>query len=114
MTVGLDKCEFCGSPAHVWFNCTKKPDGWKPERLTRAKPNLPDAGIRHDRPADAAIASRVGAGRGPNRIDGARDVLATAESAAATKRPRGRPKTIADMKAYKAQKERERRAKAKA
>ena len=26
-------CEFCQSPVHIWFQCPKKPDGWKPERL---------------------------------------------------------------------------------
>lgn len=43
------------------------------------------------------------------------DTLVKAEAAAAhlAPRKRGRPSTIADMKAYKAQKERERRAKLK-
>lgn len=26
-------CEFCQSPAHIWFQCPRKPDGWKPARL---------------------------------------------------------------------------------
>ena len=26
-------CEFCQSPVHIWFQCPKKPDGWKPARL---------------------------------------------------------------------------------
>lgn len=33
MSTATQNCEFCHSPAHVWFNCPKKPDGWKPERL---------------------------------------------------------------------------------
>lgn len=28
-------CEYCQSPAHIWFQCPKKPDGWKPARLTK-------------------------------------------------------------------------------
>ncbi len=26
-------CEFCNSAVHIWFQCPKKPDGWKPARL---------------------------------------------------------------------------------
>lgn len=26
-------CEFCQSPVHIWFDCPKKPSGWKPARL---------------------------------------------------------------------------------
>lgn len=33
MSSATQNCEFCQSPAHVWFNCLKKPDGWKPDRL---------------------------------------------------------------------------------
>lgn len=28
-------CEYCQSPAHIWFQCPKKPDGWKPARLAK-------------------------------------------------------------------------------
>lgn len=28
-------CEFCQSPAHIWFQCPRKPDGWKPARLAK-------------------------------------------------------------------------------
>ena len=28
-------CEFCQSPVHIWFQCPKKPDGWKPARLAK-------------------------------------------------------------------------------
>lgn len=28
-------CEFCSSPIHVWFQCPKKPDGWRPARLAK-------------------------------------------------------------------------------
>lgn len=68
------------------------------------------------------VASRLGAGRtaqgdghGATVALPVAAILGEAESAAAhlapKKRGKGRPKTIADMKAYKAKKERERRAK---
>ena len=53
MSSATQNCEFCSSPAHVWFNCTKKPDGWKPDRLKAASlaeaqpdvvPSTPPAG----------------------------------------------------------------------
>lgn len=28
-------CEYCQSPVHIWFQCPKKPDGWKPARLAK-------------------------------------------------------------------------------
>lgn len=51
----------------------------------------------------------------PAQVEAPVDTLVKAEAAAAhlAPRKRGRPSTIADMKAYKAQKERERRAKLK-
>ena len=30
-------CEFCQSPVHIWFQCPKKPDGWKPARLAKKR-----------------------------------------------------------------------------
>lgn len=47
MSSATQNCEFCSSPAHVWFNCPKKPDGWKPDRLKNA------AAGSQARPADA-------------------------------------------------------------
>jgi hypothetical protein len=37
MTIGLDRCEFCNSTTHHWFDCKSKPAGWRPERLRSAK-----------------------------------------------------------------------------
>lgn len=28
-------CEYCQSQVHIWFQCPKKPDGWKPARLAK-------------------------------------------------------------------------------
>lgn len=28
-------CEFCQSAVHIWFDCPKKPKGWKPARLAK-------------------------------------------------------------------------------
>lgn len=36
-------CEFCSSPVHVWFQCPKKPDGWKPARLAKKSGSSPSA-----------------------------------------------------------------------
>jgi hypothetical protein len=87
-------CEYCGSPAHVWYDCRKKPDGWKPERMA----------------ADAA--GRVGYERQGTGYDphAAGPELVGRDKAPPAKRGRGRPKTIKDMRAYKAQKAREYRA----
>lgn len=29
-------CECCQSPVHIWFDCPKKPVGWKPARLAKS------------------------------------------------------------------------------
>lgn len=39
-------CEFCQSPAHVWFQCPKKPDGWKPVRLAQSNQAQPSEPLR--------------------------------------------------------------------
>lgn len=51
-------CEYCQSPAHIWFQCPKKPDGWKPARLAtkRATPEITPGQI-----------SLVDRGRGPHK-----------------------------------------------
>lgn len=86
-------CEFCGSPAHVWFNCTKKPDGWKPERLKQSTAERKVAPSGAVAPKKAAVAG-------------------TQAPPVETKK-RGRPRIHPDRKAYKAANERERRAKLK-
>ena len=35
MTPAMNECEYCHRSGHVWFQCPKKPDGWKPERLAK-------------------------------------------------------------------------------
>lgn len=35
MSNATQNCEFCQSPAHIWYACPKKPDGWKPDRLKK-------------------------------------------------------------------------------
>lgn len=84
--MNTSNCEFCGSPAHVWFNCSKKPDGWRPERLKHGKPAAPAPEAAPARP----------------------------EPKPKIKHPGGRPRLHADRRAYKTQKERERRARIKA
>jgi hypothetical protein len=102
--IGLDRCEFCNSPAHHWFDCKLKPSGWKPERLkksTAARKDVPVQARRQLEPRETP--------RGEIQLAGTQ---APPVEPILGKR-RGRPQTITDMKAYKAQKERERRAKAK-
>jgi hypothetical protein len=92
---------------HPWFDCPKrstKPDSWKPERLTRAKSDLPSNRLRHVSDANPSIAGGLGvAGRTDGPVE--QRVLAPASPAASPKRLRGRPQTIDDMKSYKAEKQ---------
>lgn len=91
----MHPCDICGKTSHVWFNCPlrdTKPKDWKPERLSQHP------------------AAKIMAG-----LQEALDVAkGNAEPYAVHKRGPGRPKTITDMAAYKAQKQREYRARSKA
>jgi hypothetical protein len=99
-------CDICEKMGHPWFDCPKrstKPPDWKPERLTRAKPDLPANRVRHVSDASPAPASGLDLAR---RTDGPieQHVLASARPAPTSQRTIGRPKTITDMKAYKREK----------
>lgn len=112
MSTATQNCEFCHSPAHIWFNCPKKPDGWKPDRLKGVRPPAPTKvtvkpnGVDHQfKVTPQELADNFG-------VILAKDAPAPTETH--LKRGRGRPKSIDDMKAYKAEKARKRRAKLKA
>jgi hypothetical protein len=40
-------CEFCQSPVHIWFDCPKKPKGWRPARLAKSNQARPSEPLRH-------------------------------------------------------------------
>ena len=139
MISALQNCEFCNSPAHVWFNCPKKPDGWKPDRLKRPIVGPPKNGpatkstaaltegpgkttVRSNATAQSASDGITGDSarkRVPGRKSPAGtqappvDALKAAEIAAAHLAPkkRGRPKGKTDRKAYQRDLMRKRRAK---
>jgi hypothetical protein len=91
-------CDICGKEGHAWFDCPKrssKPSDWKPDRLMKP----------------AKIDLRPGTVPEPVAFISATKGEAFVEVA---KRGRGRPASIDDMKAYKAAKQREYRARIKA
>lgn len=109
-------CEFCGSPAHVWFSCPKKPDGWKPDRLKRSRLASDDevaAAISHRMvPKERVVTNTTGK---PVTHEG--QTIRPGETSAVldpvtvpVAKPRGRPRIHPDRKAYLAMKARERRA----
>ncbi len=131
-------CEFCGSPAHVWFNCPKKPDGWKPDRLRPSSRKATSKEAKRVAPAPALAGPiKLDGGERPASIrsgtkfiaeipEGTR-LIAHGDKVAAPNLPAsyvtdgglvpiklGRPRIHPDRKAYKAAKERERRARLKA
>ncbi len=59
-------CEFCQSPVHIWFQCPKKPDGWKPARLaTKDTPERASANVKSSpEVGPQAEASLAGTGTG--------------------------------------------------
>lgn len=104
-------CDWCGKFGHAYFACPdpKKPAGWKPDRLKGVKPPIPTKTIvkpsgieREFKVTPQELADNFG-------VILAKDEPPPTEVYAG-KRGRGRPKTIDDMRAYKAKKERERRA----
>ena len=57
-------CEFCQSPVHIWFQCPKKPEGWKPARLAKkvaapVKAGGPDQVLRESATAKKSTAARM-------------------------------------------------------
>ncbi len=110
MSTATQNCEFCHSPAHIWFNCPKKPDGWKPDRLKGVKPPAPikttvkSKGVEREfKVTPQELADNFG-------VILAKDAPPPTDIYA-PKRGRGRPKSIEDMRAYKAKKAKEYRAK---
>jgi hypothetical protein len=90
----MHPCDICGKTSHVWFNCPlrdTKPKDWKPERLLTKSTAPLESRTR-----------RIGSAKESPTVD------------TAPKPKRGRPKTITDMAAYKAAKQREYRARSKA
>lgn len=55
-------CEYCHKPGHVWFQCPKKPNGWKPERLAKKRDSFPSSGCKPD---DSEIEGSVSRGSNP-------------------------------------------------
>lgn len=90
-------CAFCSGP-HVWWDCRKKPDGWKP--TVKAESKIV-AGLRQavDHASGKELAAVV------------TTVHVSDGAVVSVKRGRGRPKSIDDMRAYKAAKAREYRKK---
>lgn len=78
-------CAYCSSPNHVWWDCPKKPDGWKPDNPFRSRA-MHLVSTRGSKPIPVNVA------------------LLDASGATPLKRGRGRPKSITDMCAYKAEK----------
>lgn len=158
----LANCEFCDSPVHIWLDCKKKPDGWKPDRLIKlmVPKTAEDArkvaddfvlfgsavmidGVHvpldqvyimaPEKPDTVSNHEVIGGGRRGGKTAATKEVIekaldagvivvdaqgvrggGTAKDITPKKRGRGRPKSIDDMKAYKALKARLRRAAAKA
>lgn len=134
-------CEICTRVTHEWYDCPKRPDGYAPlarrggrkesmqaaldptigraEKIeTRSRPSL-------HRTKSAATRKSALNVEGHSAVDalGARSEIppvdgpqgeGNARPPAVLKRPRGRPASISDMKAYKAGKAREYRARDKA
>lgn len=98
-------CAYCSSPNHVWWDCPKKPAGWKPAARTATI-----AHVDHRKTSLTAAITKVLAETGEAAfapIEVAAERIAKIENvllADAPKRRRGRPKSITDMRAYKAEK----------
>lgn len=82
-------CAYCSSPNHVWWDCPKKPAGWKPPK---AAPRL------------IVVDSVKGHASGDGTDDRPVQMIEQAVALVVAKRGRGRPKSIPDMRAYKAEK----------
>lgn len=74
-------CEYCQSPAHIWFQCPKKPDGWKPARLAKVRIGTASSPDRLQTPKSDVSASPPS------------DMKVHTQSTAARKDVRGEPLT---------------------
>jgi hypothetical protein len=129
-------CAYCRSPNHVWWDCPKKPAGWKPSKpppiniqadvervsdMTQAEVAVAHkANKAKVRAAKKNTTPRSSKGRTPGLEQAASRLPSDAGDAgsnpamgAILKRGPGRPRIHPDRKAYKAMKERERRARLK-
>lgn len=96
-------CDICGKAGHPWFDCPKRgdvPANWKPPRLA-------------GKPAPAAAPVVPAPPPPPEKIAKAKKALAKAEDITDVVKKVGRPRLHADRKAYKAEKQRQYRAKQK-
>lgn len=102
-------CPYCTGPHPLW-ECRKKPEGWKPPKKS-TEPIVQMV----ERPRSGRVAgsnpAREGEPLGSRLNEGAREVPVLSVD---TKRPRGRPRTGFDKKAYDRNKAAERRANKKA
>jgi hypothetical protein len=112
----MQPCDICGKTSHVWFNCPlrdTKPKDWKPKRLSKNQPLA--AVMPHS--TEPALEQVLSDSRKDliNPSSGHCDTGVRGAGEAVIPKPkRGRPKTIADMAAYKAAKQREYRLRSKA
>lgn len=111
-------CDICGKSRHSWFDCperSKKPEGWKPERLRKPvgeNPFLVGSPYRAQLEAlttSKAVVMPQAIDLTPGQVpEPVAFISATkGEAFVETKRGKGRPKSIADMNAYKAEKQRQ-------
>lgn len=49
------ECAYCGRVGHAWFQCARRPEGWKPEanQSTAARKDVRDNSTEGGRPAGA-------------------------------------------------------------
>lgn len=97
-------CDWCGKEGHVWFQCPdpKRPPTWKPDRLKKRserKVVVISGSSREGLKTDPS----------PSNFLTDEDALDPVPIVEAEMKRRGRPQTITDMLAYKAEKERQRR-----
>jgi hypothetical protein len=91
-------CPYCSGPHPLW-ECRKKPDGWKPPKKSTAALTEVHGGWRTEAAVEIAPNAPPAGTQAPP-VD--------------PKRPRGRPRTGFDKKAYDRKKAAERRANKKA
>lgn len=118
-------CDICGKTSHPWFDCPKrstKPADWKPERLIYGGGRKAGKTLRqhHAQPAAIDVETQTseilhialpppsdGQVAILEAIEQGRKMIAETFRLQAGKRAPGRPKSIDDMRSYKAQKQRE-------
>lgn len=124
-------CDICGKSGHSWFDCPdrkKKPEGWKPPRLAKhfappaADVVMADGSTKHVVYAGGRKAGKMASvqkianalrEKGVSVVDlnePIKDALISKPADPELRPGRGRPKSIEDMKAYKAEKQRKYRA----